>query len=371
MITALLALTAPLVFAAPPTKSGPESPAKSVAIRADVVWLGDGRVLEKGVVLFSEGRIAEIGTNVSVPAGVETIEHKGFLTAGLIALHGYTGGQAGEMRDDARPAMPNAKIGLVFDASSPDVADARAVGITSLLLTPNAEGVAPGLTAVVKTSSRRLLKDEAHLSLVFNAGGLVSNREPTSLSGAVAMLDQLFAKPTGAVERAHGGSLPCLFEVGEPADVLRAIDFAKRHDLRGVIHGAVLAGEVADQIKASKLSVIVPAIGVGERRRNLKSVVALAKKEIPFGFGLDSPVNNPADLRLGAVMCVREGVDAKVAWNALTSEAARIAGVADRVGTIDRGMDADVVLWSGDPLDLGSRVIAVYVDGARVDGDKR
>jgi imidazolonepropionase-like amidohydrolase len=60
-----------------------------------------------------------------------------------------------------------------------------------------------------------------------------------------------------------------------------------------------------------------------------------------------------------------------VAWNALTSEAARIAGVADRIGAIDRGMDADVVLWSGDPLDLGSRISAVYVDGARVDGDKR
>jgi imidazolonepropionase-like amidohydrolase len=76
-------------------------------------------------------------------------------------------------------------------------------------------------------------------------------------------------------------------------------------------------------------------------------------------------------LRFGAVMCVREGVDAKVAWNALTSDAARIAGVADRVGTLDRGMDADIVLWTGDPLDLGSRVTAVYVDGARVDGDKR
>ncbi len=365
MITAILALAAPLLLA------GPETPAKAVAIRADVVWLGDGRVLEKGMVLLSEGRITEVGKDLSVPAGVETIEHKGYLTAGMIALHGYDGGQPGEMREDARPATPDARIGLVFDPSSPDFADARAVGITSLLLTPDAEGVAPGLTAMVKTAERRILKDEAHLSLVFTANGLVSNREPTSLSGAIAMLDQMFSKPSGAVERAKNGGLPCLFEASEPADALRSIEFAKRHGLTGAIHGVVLAGEIADQVKASKLSVIVPALSIGEMRRNLKAVVALAKKEIPFGFGLDSPVNNPADLRLGAVMCVREGVDAKVAWNALTSEAARIAGVADRVGRIDRGLDADIVLWSGDPLDLGSRVMAVYVDGARVDGDKR
>jgi imidazolonepropionase-like amidohydrolase len=365
MITAVLALTGALLV---PT---PEAPAKAVAIRADVVWLGNGRVLEKGMVLLSEGRIADVGANISVPDGVETIEHKGFLTAGLIALHGYDGGQPGQMRDDARPAMPDARIAYVFDPESPDFADARSVGITSILLTPDPEGIAPGLTAVVKTARRHIVKEEAHLSLVLGAGGLVSNREPTSLSGAVAMLDQMFAKPTGAVERAKSGALPCLFEAGEPSDVLRCIDFAKRHKLQGAIHGVVWAGEVADEIKASKLSVVVPAISVGERRRNLKSVAALAKAGVPFGFGLDSPVNNPADLRLGAVMCVREGVEGKVAWNALTSEAARIAGVADRIGAIDRGMDADVVLWSGDPLDLGSRISAVYVDGARVDGDKR
>lgn len=364
-------ITAVLILAATSFVSASEAPAKSVAIRADVVWLGNGRVLEKAVVLMSEGRITDVGTNVPVPGGVETIEHKGFLTAGLIALHGYDGGRAGEMRDDSRPAMPDARVSFVYDPESPDFDDARSVGITSILLTPTPEGIAPGLTAVVKTAKRRIVKDEAHLTLVFTADGLVPNREPTSLSGAVAMLDQMFANPSGAIERAQGGGLPCLFEASEPADVLRSIEFAKRHKLIGAIHGVVLAGEVADQIKASKLSVIVPALNVGERRRNLKSVVALAKKEIPFGFGLDSPANNPADLRLGAVMCVREGVDAKVAWAALTSEAARIAGVSDRVGTLDRGLDADIVLWTGDPLDLGSRVTAVYIDGARVDGDKR
>lgn len=365
MIFSTLALVAP--FFSPTTV---DTPAKPVAIRADVIWLGQGRTVEKGVLLLSQGRIAEVGTNVDVPAGVEIVEHKGVITAGMIALHGYNGAPS-EMRDDTRSALPDAKVGAAFDPNHYDFEDARAAGITTLVLTPPAEGIAPGVTAVVKSFGHSVVNDEAHLSLVFTASGLTSNREPTSLSGAVTMLDALFAKPTGAIERAADGKLPCLFEATTRPDVLRVIEFAKQHELKGAIHGVALAGELASEINAAKLAVIVPTIGVGGDRRALKSVVALAKEAVPFGFGLDAPWRNPADLRLSAALCVREGLDRKTAWNALTSEAAQIAGVADRVGRIERGLDADIVLWSGDPLDLGSRVVAVYVNGARVAGGER
>jgi imidazolonepropionase-like amidohydrolase len=173
------------------------------------------------------------------------------------------------------------------------------------------------------------------------------------------------------VERAADGKLPCLFETTERADVARAIAFAKKHDLKGAIHGAALAGEMAEEIKAGKLDVIVPALGVGADRRALKAVINLHKQGVRFGFGLDSPWNNTAQLRLSAALCVREGLDPKAAWNALTSDAARIAGVGDRLGRIERGLDADIVLWSGDPLDLGSRVVAVYIGGVHVTGGGR
>jgi imidazolonepropionase-like amidohydrolase len=185
------------------------------------------------------------------------------------------------------------------------------------------------------------------------------------------MLEQLFASPKGAIERAADGTLPCMFETTDRADVSRAIDFAKAHKLQGAVHGAKLAGEMADQIRDAKLDVIVPALGVGTERRTLKAVIALQKAGVRFGFGLDSPWKNPAELRLGAALCVREGMMPQAAWSALTSDAARIAGVGDRVGRIERGFDADLVLWSGNPLDLGSRVEAVLVGGVRVAGGER
>lgn len=366
----LTALCAAASFFASAVSPSSQAPARPVAIHADKILLGDGRELENATIVLSNGRISEVGAKVDVPSGVETIQHKGVLSAGMIALHGYSGA-VNEMRDDTRPALPEAHVGLVFDPSHYDFEDARAAGVTAIVLTPPTHGVSGGISAVVKSAGRKALLDESHLSLGFNASALLFNREPTSYSGALAMIEQMFTKPTGAVARAADGKLACLFEVTSREDVLRAVDFAKRHELKGAIHGASLAGELAADIKGSKLAVIVPALDVGRETRALKSVAMLAKSEIPFGFGLDSPDNHPAQLRLGAAMCVHAGLDAKAAWTALTSDAARIAGVADRTGRIERGLDADLVLWSGDPLDLGSKVVAVYIDGARVFGGDR
>ena len=85
----------------------------------------------------------------------------------------------------------------------------------------------------------------------------------------------------------------------------------------------------------------------------------------PVAFALDAPAHPPSALRLSAAMAIDAGADRAAVWRALTSDAAKIAGVDERVGTLERGKDADFVLWSGDPLSLTSRVEAVYVDGER------
>jgi imidazolonepropionase-like amidohydrolase len=366
MLSLALALFATQSVLAPERAPAP----RSVAIRADHVWLGDGRVLDKGIVILSEGHITDVGTDIDVPAGMGTLEHKGTVTAGLVSLHGYSG-SPGDMHDDTRPDLPGAKVASSFDSAHYDFEDARAAGITTLMLTPLPQGVAPGIAAVVKSLGGTVVVDEAMLTLVFNGNGLNQGREPTSIGGAMRLMEQIFQSKLDVIERAADGKLPCLFEAGEKHDVSRAIEFARAHKLRGAIHGVALAGEMADEIQAAKLDVIVPALGIGTERRALKAVIKLHKEGVRFGFGLDSPFNNPALLRLSAVMCVREGLEPQVAWSALTSDAARIAGVGERLGRIEKGMDADVVLWSGDPLDLGSRIEAVYVGGVEVRGDGR
>jgi imidazolonepropionase-like amidohydrolase len=129
-----------------------------------------------------------------------------------------------------------------------------------------------------------------------------------------------------------------------------------------------LAGELAEEIAAAKLAVIVPASGAGEPMREAQSVALLAKKGVTFGFGLDAPSNPAQNLRMVAALSLRHGVEHGKALNALTKDAAAIAGMGARAGSVARGMDADLVLWSGDPLELSSAAKAVWVEGALVHG---
>jgi imidazolonepropionase-like amidohydrolase len=360
MISILGLVLAPLVLGTPTTASAGES--RPLAIRADRVLLADGKTLSPGVILAEDGRITAVGSDVDIPKDAAVVEHKGTAGAGLIALHSYSGAPW-EMRDSTRTVLPDARVALAFDPARSDFEDALEAGITSLVLAPMPVALCGGISALVKTAGGTVVERDAQLSLGFSAQSLRNDRFPTSYGAAIAELERLFEKPEGTFARAASKKLPVLFEVTSREDVARAVEFSARHGLAGAIHGAAWAGELAEQVKSAGLSVVCGPLQVGEERRDLLAVLALAKAGVPFGFGLDAPGNHPAMLRTGAAMCVREGLDRATAWRALTSEAARIAGAGERVGALAKGMSADIVLWSGDPLDLASAVKAVYVDG--------
>jgi imidazolonepropionase-like amidohydrolase len=353
-----------------PAQKSPVKSDRPMAIQAEKVYLGDGSAIDKGVILVEGGVIRAVGAGVEIPENASVIDHKGSASAGLIALHAYSGAPA-EMRDPTRAVMPEAEIAYAFNPEHYDFSDAVKAGITTLVLTPMPQSLVGGVGAVVKTASGRVLIKDAELSLGFSAESLSHSRFPTSYSGATAELERLFEKPEGNFAKAASGKLPVYFETESREDVLRAVDFATRHKLIGAITGADWAGELAQEIKPSHLAVICGPLDVGEPRRAIKSVLALAEAGITFGFGLDTPWKHPAQLRLGAALCVREGLAYGAAWKALTSNAAQIAGVSDHVGRLERGMDADIVLWSGDPLDLSSAVQVVFVDGVRVYGAEK
>jgi imidazolonepropionase-like amidohydrolase len=341
--------------------------ARPIAIQADKIYLGDGTTIANGVILIDGGLIRAVGAGVDIPENASVIAHKGAASAGMIAMHGYAGA-ASDTHDATRAVMSDAEVALSFRSDHYDFADALKAGITSVVLSPTPQGLVGGVGAVVKTASGRMVVRDAELTLSFSSDGLSRNRFPTSYTGALGELEQRFTEPSGNFAKAASGKLPVVFEVNSREDVSRAIEFAKRHKLVGALSGADWAGELAPAIKTAHLSVICGPLDVGEPRRAIKSVVAISEAGIPFGFGLDEPWKHPAALRLSAAMCVREGLPSSAAWRALTSSAAEIIGAGARVGRLERGFDADVVLWSGDPLDLSSSVQAVFVDGERVYG---
>ena len=344
--------------------------AQLLAVRAARLHLGDGRVVENGVLLVESGRIRAVGAGVEVPSGASVIDHQGDVTAGLIACHAYSGISA-EASDTTRSVMADAHVADAFDPNKSDYAKALRAGITAVVLAPRADNLVGGFTAVVKTAGGRVLAREAHLALSLSAEAEVYNRFPTSASGALAELERRFSDPEGAFAPAAAGRLPVLIHAISRHEIQRALDFATRFKLKGALDSAPLAGELADAVKASGLSVIVGPLREGSDRRVLQSAAALARAGVPIAFGLDAPAYDPESLRLFAALCVREGLEPQIALKALTADGAAIAGVSDRVGKLERGLDADFVLWSGHPLDLTSSPVAVFVDGEEVHGGER
>lgn len=350
-----------------PVEAGAPAPASTTVFRAPKLHLGDGTVLDDGVLIVQNGVITQVGSKLEVPKGAGVIEHDGAISPGLIALHSYDGAGA-ELHDGTREVLPEAEARHAFASGHSDFRRARHAGITSLVLAPTPEGLVGGQSVVVKTSGGKVVKDSAHLALGLSSRALNSNAFPTSYAGAMQELDRMFAGGEGAFGRALSGSLPVLMEVSDRAETMRALALAKKHRLQGALYGSIWAEELAPQLAESQLSVITTPFDVGDSERQVRSVVALGEAGVRFGFGLDAPARHPESLRFGAALCVRGGLGADAALRALTGDAAAIAGASGRIGRLARGLDADLVLWSGEPTALTSQLEAVYIDGKLVHG---
>jgi imidazolonepropionase-like amidohydrolase len=370
-------------------------------VHAKTILLSDGSRLDDGILLIEGGRIRKLGRGVELDPRFPVIEHDGFVSAGLVACQS-AGGAGGEIYDSARSVLPEARMAYAFWPEHSEFEKARKAGVTSLVLSPSEANLVGGLTAVVKSAGGRIVKREAHLLLSFTSSALSGGeqgftfffgsartgvapadiaggpenteasqrgaREPTSYSGALAELRELFSKPEGAIARAAQGELPVVLGAWDRHEVVRAATFAQQHGLRGAVRGAALAGDptVIAALKAAGLGVILGPYQPWQARPSLEAASKLGEAGVPFAFALDERIADPEQMRMGAAMAVAAGADPAAVWKALTSDAARIAGVDDRVGVLERGRDADFVLWSGHPLDLTSRIVAVYVDGVRV-----
>lgn len=341
----------------------PDHPA--FALRAARVHVGDGTVLENAIVLIEDGKIINVGKGIAVGNKVPLLEHDGDLSAGLIALRDYSGAGA-EAADSTRAVMVEADLTHAFNPDHSEMARLVQAGVTTVVLAPRSgSNLVGGMPVVVKPGAR-VLKAKGSLHVDLSASGARPNRYPTSIAGQLEELERQFAGASGSFAEVAAGRMSVMLEAETRAEIQRALAFAGRHGLRGYLVGARRAGELAAAVKTSGFGVALGPYAPGEDQKHIASAVALAEAGVPLGFALDGPTKAPFTLRFGAAICVRAGMDRDTAFRALTSGAAALAGVGDRVGAVRAGLDADLVLWSGDPVDPTSRVMAVYIDGEMV-----
>ena len=385
-----LALTLTATLAATPAGAPVLQESPAVVIRAEHVHTGTGAVLSPGMVLVRDGKIAEVGAQVKTD-GLAVLEFDGHLSAGMVAL----GDQSllGEQGvDTTRFVLGEAETRLGFDPRQPAMQRLAREGVTTVVLTPPSHSLVAGRGLITKTGTGRVLAQGQAMHVAFDANMFVDRADPaegtdfgggfffffgpngavnpngfkSSYSGAAEVLEENVLDAKSPVSKIANGQVTAWLRSNTRAEASRAIAFAKRHKVKGTLEGGVRVGDLAPEIKAAGLGVSLSLFRETNPHFATQSAVALTKAGVPFGFTLSAKDRPVASLRMAAALCRRAGMTAEQSWKALTSGAAQAVGLDKQVGTIQKGLDADLVLWSGQPGELTSQVLQVWVDGQSV-----
>ncbi|HXW73588.1 MAG TPA: amidohydrolase family protein [Steroidobacteraceae bacterium] len=380
--------------------AGPAAHAATVVIRnATVHTVSTAGVLQHADILIRDGRIAALGAALTVPPGADVIEAAGRpVTPGLFGGIGRLGieeiGLEPSVDDYALKlgAMrPEFDVTPAFNPDSVVLGVGRLGGITFAQLAPSAEPggkgeggsiiagqgalvrldgtVAPGRALFIATGGavNALSGGSRAAQFMLLAQALLEVRQPKLLMAS----DTRLLTPTGRQTLLEylRGSGPIVFGVERSADIRQVIAFAQRERLRVAIQGAPEAWRVAGELAAARIPVILDPLddlpesfdSVGA---TLENAARLERAGVKIAFSFDEPQpHNIRKLRQAAGIAVAHGLPWEAALAALTRNPAEIFGVANHNGSIERGRPADLVLWSGDPLEVTTLADAVFIQG--------
>lgn len=366
-----------------------------------------GAAIENGTLVVQGSRIVAVGRagSVAVPAGATTVDVRGkVIMPGLVDSHSHIG--QGDGGDRSSPMHPSVRLLDGIDVRSDNIKRARAGGITSVNVMPGSGHLMSGQTLYLKLRDGRTVEE---MLLICKdpqteiCGGMkMANGTnprgqppfPGTRSKAAAIVrekyvkaveyrDKLRAAATDSTKRPPRDlEMEALVQVLDRKrvvhhhthrhdDILTVLRLAREFGFKVVLHHVSEAWKVADQIAASgaAASVIVLDSPGGKQEaidvRNENGAV-LDKAGVLTGFHTDDGITDSRFFLRSAALAVRAGMPRDRALAALTINNARILDIADRVGTLEPGKDADFLVLSGDPLSVYTHVEQTWVEGRKL-----
>ncbi|QWF81760.1 amidohydrolase [Amycolatopsis sp. CA-230715] len=382
-----------------------------IAIVGGYVVPVDGDPVDGGTVLVEDGRIVAVGAeaDVDVPDDAELVDAAGaWVLPGFIDAHahlgvseegeGWSGDDVNEMTD------PNGARFRAIDGIDPYEAgfdDALSGGVTSVVIKPGSGNPIGGQTVALKTWGRTAL-DAVFAEAVSVKSALGENPKriygeknqlPSTRLGVAAVIREAFTKARNyraRREHARAGNKPfdtdltmeTLVKVldGELAwdqhvhradDMVTAIRLADEFGYRLVINHGTEGHLIADLLAERDVPVIIGPLFIARHKVELRNLTLrapgiLARAGVRIAITTDHPAVPINFLIHQAALSVKDGLEPETALRALTVNPAAMLGLEHRVGALKPGLDADVVLWSGDPLDVMNRALRVFVSGREV-----
>ncbi|HSJ65978.1 MAG TPA: amidohydrolase family protein [Gemmatimonadaceae bacterium] len=408
-IAALLTLAPALAAQNAPAPATAGSAGTYVVRGATIVPVSGPRI-PNGTVVISGGRIAAVGANVQAPAGATVIDGSGlFVYPGLID----SGTQLGLTEIGSVPGPtdlqelgefnPQNVALTAVNAHSELIPVARANGITTAITGPRG-GLISGQVALIDLAgwTPAEMAAQPRAAMVVNyprsrAGGRRFGPQQSESEQQEAMNRQVralydffrdaktYAEVVGRTEGRNGGRAnlvmqamlpvvrgeqPVLFDVDAEDQIRGVLALADTFGLKAIVRGGSDAWKLADELARRQIPVIVGPLTRAPAPDEPYDAIfanpgALARAGVKIAFQTDN-ASDSRNLPYNAALATAYGLDPDVALRALTITPAEIWGVADRYGSIDPGKVANVIVTTGDPLDVRTTVTHLFIRGELV-----
>ena len=387
--------------------------AAAYAIRGGTVYTMAGEPIPNGVVLVKDGKIERVGQDLPVPMGYPVVDAGGrVVMPGLVLARtqlGLTSNWRMQSSTDeiSKPVTPEIEAKHAVEPQAPHFYLLPELGVTSALVTPGDLNVIGGRGLALKTRGsgvvdRMMIKDQA--VMVFGLGSKAKRKQqmPSTRMGIAALVRETLAKAREyrdaldaskkdkkspapprdlhleALVPVVRGEMPVIIHCDRKDDILTALRLVDEFKLKAILDGVTEGYALADEIKKRNSPIILGEIfrGVGnieDAGFNEANPAVLAKAGIRLAFRAEDglwqwPAAGTAggDLLEVAAYACRNGMTEEAALRAVTIDAARIAGIDSRVGSLEPGKDADILILRGHPFRTGSLTDAVFLDGKLV-----
>jgi len=391
--------------------------ADALVVHGDVVHTMAGPPIGDGVVVVERGKITAVGpaATTPLPAGARLLR-AAVVTPGLVDAHSVVGlsgflnqPQDQDQLDAVEAIQPELRAIDAYNPQERLIEWLRGFGVTTIHTGHAPGALVAGQTMVVKLSGNTVeeatLVPTAMVAVTLGdaaraQGPDADKKSPGTRSKAVAMLraelvkTQEYLRKRGlsdeskrpdpdlrreALAKVLAREWPLLVTADRAHDIASALRIAEEFDLRIVLDSAAEAYLLTDRIRAAGVSVVIhPTMrrsGGGGDTENLsfETAATLRKAGIPIALqsGYESYVPKTRVVLFEAGLAAAHGLSFEQALATITIDAARIVGVADRVGSLEPGKDGDVALYDGDPFEYTTHCTGVVIDGRPMSTEPR
>lgn len=378
-----------------------------IFIKNGTIYTMAGEIIEKGSILIKEGKIIEVGKDIIAPLDAEIIDAEGrIVTPGFIDAHchlgmweegiGFEGSDGNEMTDPVTPHM------RAIDGINPmDISfrEAYEGGVTTAVTGPGSANVIGGTFTAIKTYGSRIdnmiIKNPIAMKVAFGENPKRvyhgQNKTPmTRMATAAILRDTLFKAKTylEKKENAEEASkmpdydikmealipvlkkeIPLKAHAHRADDIFTALRIAKEFDVNITLDHCTEGHLIVDElVKEEKPAIVGPTFGNRSKfelqNKSFDTPKVLTEAGIKVAITTDSPVIPLQHLPLCAGLAHNAGLSEIEAFKAITINPAEIVGLQDRIGSIEVGKDADIVIFDGHPLkDVDCKTYVTIING--------